>query len=161
MVTQSFSGEKWLAERQARPTAVPKDRCYVWGPIHCDSSGMTFRPTRHYWSIWACQHRRMEGRGMFGGEKTVSDERGQSTWSWGWGGGMAGGGGAFGGTHRGQAVLVVIKEASIKRCPGPWLHCQAVRERLHGGGDAEGRLKDKSRFLLWGALRNEFKAIVF
>ena len=52
------------------------------------------------------------------------------------------------GTRRGQAVLVVIKEAPIKRCPGPWLHCQAVRERMHGGGDAEGHLIDKSRFFL-------------
>lgn len=53
------------------------------------------------------------------------------------------------GTHRGQAVLVVIKGDPIKCSPGPWLHCQAVRKRMHGGGDAGGYLKDKSHIFLW------------
>lgn len=64
------------------------------------------------------------------------------------------------GTHRGQAVLVVIKEAPIKCCPDPWLHCQAVRERMHGGGDAEGHLADKRCiFVLWGHPLNGCKVI--
>lgn len=160
VVTQSFSGEKWLAGRQARLSVVPKERCYVWGPIRHDSSGMTFRPTRHYWSIWACQHRRMEAWGIFGENGGWVMWGGQSNWSWGWGGGWLEEVAPWG-TRRGQAVLVVIKEAPIKRCPGPWLHCQVVRKRMHGGGDAEGHLIDKSCFLLWVAPRNECKAIFF
>lgn len=150
---------KWLAGRQARLTVVPKERSYVWGPIHHDRSGMTFRPTRHYWSIWACQHRRKEARGFFW-------EKG---WWVMWGDSQPGPEAEAGdgwrrwclwGTHRGQAVLVVIKEAPIKRCPGPWLHCQAVRKRMHGGGDAEGHCIDKSSISLWGAHRNECNSFV-
>lgn len=79
MVTQFSSAEKWLAGRQARLSMLPptQERCYVCGPIHRDRSGMTFRPTRHYWSIWACQHGRMEARGMFG-EKGGRMMRGDS-----------------------------------------------------------------------------------
>ena len=140
-VAQSFSSEKW----QARLAVVPKECCYVWDPIHNDRSGMTFRPTRHYWSIWACQHWRVEARGIFG------EKRGRVMWR----DSQPGTDTAVGdgwrrwrlwGTHRGQAVLVVIKEAPIKCCSGPWLHCQAVRARMHGGGDAEGHLTDKRWF---------------
>lgn len=145
VVTQSFSLEKWLAGRQARLTMVPKECCYVGGPIHHDSSGTTFRPTRHYWSIWACQHRRVDSWGMFGewggwvmrgdSQPVPEADVGDGWKRW-----------CLWETHRGQAVLVVIKEAPIKRCPGPWLHCQAVGERMHGGGDAWGHLIDKSVF---------------
>lgn len=139
---QSFSSEKWLIGRQAYLAVEPKKCCYVGDPIHNDRSGMTFRPTRHYWSIWACQHRRVEAREIFGekrrrvmwrdsqpGTDTVMGDGWRRWCLW--------------GTHRGQTVLVVIKEAPIKCCSGPWLHCQAVRARMHGGGDAEGHLADK------------------
>lgn len=40
----------------------------------------------------------------------------------------------------------LLKKPPIKRCPARWLHCQAAGERMHGGGHAEGHLRDKRHF---------------
>lgn len=86
-------------------------------------SGITlssFISSTHCWSLWTRRHESPEE--CLGGKKRR--EEGAVNMSWGvglrrwhpWG------------TQRGQAVLV-IKESSIKPCPGSWLHpscCEGV-----------------------------------